>query len=140
MKIVVIDGQSGRLGSQLVEGLLAAGLDAPHEIIAVGANALATSSMLKAGASRGATGENAVRVASRDADVIAGPIGIVVADALMGEITPDMAVAVGQSRACKVLLPVNRCQTRIVGLPQLPRTQLLNAAIAEIIALCAPAI
>ncbi len=138
MKIVVIDGQSGRLGSQIIEGLLTAGLDASHEIIAVGTNALATGSMLKAGAMRGATGENAVRVACRDAGIITGPVGIVVADALMGEITPAMAVSVGQSGACRVLLPVNRCQTHIAGLPPLSRTQLVSAAIAKIAALCAP--
>lgn len=136
MRIVVIDGQSGRLGSQLVEGLLAAGLAENNEIRAVGTNVLATSSMLKAGAACGATGENPVVVACREADVITGPIGIVIADALLGEITPVMAAAVGQSRACKVLLPVNRCRNLIVGLTALSRTQLVEAAVSQIASLC----
>ena len=97
MKLVVIDGQSGRVGALLVERVRAAGL--PLELLAVGTNAIATAAMMKAGAQRGATGENPVLVACRDADIIAGPIGILIADALMGEITPAMAVAVGQSRA-----------------------------------------
>ena len=100
MKLVVIDGQSGRTGALLVERVRAAGL--PLELLAVGTNAIATAAMMKAGAQRGATGENPVLVACRDADIIAGPIGILMADALMGEITSAMAVAVGQSRAQKV--------------------------------------
>ena len=89
MKLVVIDGQSGRTGALLVERIRAAGL--PLELLAVGTNAIATAAMMKAGAQRGATGENPVLVACRDADIIAGPIGILMADALMGEITPAMA-------------------------------------------------
>ena len=87
MKIVVIDGQSGRLGAQLIEALAARLPMDQHQLIAIGANSLATSAMLKAGAQQGATGENPVLVACRDADIIAGPIGIVIADALLGEIT-----------------------------------------------------
>ena len=90
MKLVVIDGQSGRTGALLVERVRAAGL--PLELLAVGTNAIATAAMMKAGAQRGATGENPVLVACRDANIIAGPIGILMADALMGEITPAMAV------------------------------------------------
>ena len=97
MKVVVIDGQSGRMGQLLIERAKAAGL--PCEIMAVGTNAIATAAMLKAGASAGATGENPVLVACRTADIIVGPIGILSADSLMGEITPAMAVAVGQSGA-----------------------------------------
>ena len=108
MKLVVIDGQSGRTGALLVERVRAAEL--PLELLAVGTNAIATAAMMKAGAQRGATGENPVLVACRDADIIAGPIGILMADALMGEITSAMAVAVGQSRAQKVLL--RRCGKR----------------------------
>ena len=139
MRIVVIDGQSGRLGCQVIEGLIAAGLDERHTLIAVGTNALATSAMLKAGAVNGATGENPVVVACRDADVVVGPIGIVIADALMGEITPAMSVAVGQSPAAKVLLPVNRCNNLIPGLASLTRSQLVEAAVAQVIALCSQA-
>ena len=97
MKVVVIDGQSGRMGQLFIERARAAEL--PCEIAAVGTNAIATAAMLKAGASAGATGENPVLVACRTADVIVGPIGILSADSLMGEITPAMAVAVGQSTA-----------------------------------------
>ena len=93
MKLVIIDGQNGRMGALLTERVKAAGL--PLETLAVGTNAIATAAMMKAGADRGATGENPVLVACRDADIIAGPIGILMADALMGEITPAIAVAIG---------------------------------------------
>ena len=136
MRSVVIDGQSGRLGCQVIEGLLAAGLGEKNAIAAVGTNVLATSAMLKAGAHSGATGENPVLVACRNADILVGPIGIVIADALMGEITPAMAVAVGQSGAAKVLLPVNRCNNLIPGLASLTRSQLVEAAVAQIADLC----
>ena len=103
-KILVIDGQGGQLGSQIVKELLAKFSDI--QITAVGTNAVATASMMKAGASKAATGENPVIVACRTADIIVGPIGILAADSLMGEITPAMAVAIGQSNAKKLLLPV----------------------------------
>ena len=105
MNVAVIDGQGGRLGRMLVEGIIAAGIDC--RITAVGTNSIATAAMLKAGAQAGATGENPVLVASRDADVIIGPLGLLVADSLLGEITPAMAQAVGRSQAVKLLLPVN---------------------------------
>ena len=93
MKILVVDGQGGKLGRQLVERLIPACPEA--EITAVGTNSLATSAMRKAGTVRAATGENAVVVNCRTADVIVGPIGIVIADALLGEITPAMAAGAG---------------------------------------------
>ena len=95
-------------------------------------------SMLKAGARSAATGENAVIVACRRADVIAGPIGIVIADALLGEVTPAMAVAVGQSRAARVLIPVNRCETLVAGVTDDTTASLLQDAISKIIALAKP--
>ena len=107
MRVVVIDGQSGRMGQLFIERAAAANL--PCTIDCVGTNAIATAAMLKAGAKNGATGENPVLVACRTADVIVGPIGILSADSLMGEITPAMAVAVGQSGAHKLLLPVRTC-------------------------------
>lgn len=134
MKIVVIDGQGGRMGSLLIEGVRAGGIDA--DITAIGTNVLATSAMLKAGADRGATGENPVIVACRSAQVIVGPIGILSADSLLGEVTPAMAVAVGQSDALKLLLPVNQCRNIIVGTQQLTLTQLIAQAVAQIRALC----
>lgn len=127
MRVVVIDGQSGRIGQLFVEKVSKAKLDC--ELVAIGANAIATSAMLKAGAAMGATGENPVIVASRTADVIVGPIGILAADAMLGEITPTMAVAVGQSRAKKLLLPVNLCNNVVVGTQSLPLSAVLDEAV-----------
>jgi len=130
-KIVVIDGQGGKIGSLLVSRLKAEA--GRNELYAVGTNSIATSAMLKAGADYGATGENPVIVNCRDADILVGPIGIVVADSLAGEITPAMAVAAGQSRAQKVLLPVNRCNNHIVGARDLPVSDLIEAAVKHIL-------
>lgn len=127
MRVVVIDGQSGRIGQLFVEKVSKAKLDC--ELVAIGANAIATSAMLKAGAAMGATGENPVIVASRTADVIVGPIGILAADAMLGEITPTMAVAVGQSRAKKLLLPVNLCNNVVVGTQSLSLSAVLDEAV-----------
>lgn len=136
MRILIIDGQSGRLGAQIIEGLRKAGITDKHAIVAVGTNSLATSGMIGAGADQGATGENAVVVQCRKADVIAGPIGITLADAMLGEVTPRMAVAIGQSDAARVLLPSDRCETFVVGTIQLTRKQLVDAAVSKIIELC----
>jgi hypothetical protein len=131
--ILVIDGQGGRLGAQLVR---AAAERLPQaELVCVGTNALATGAMLKAGAARGATGENAVLVACRRADVILGPIGIVIADALMGEVTPAMAAAVGQADAERILLPMNRCGTLIAGVRDQNAAALLGDAMDKLAAL-----
>ena len=130
MNVAVIDGQGGRLGRMLVEGIIAAGLDC--RITAVGTNSIATAAMLKAGAQAGATGENPVLVASRDADVIIGPLGLLVADSLLGEITPAMAQAVGRSQAVKLLLPVNMCNNRVVGVGDHSFAELVNSAIREL--------
>ena len=130
MKLVVIDGQSGRMGQVLIERVKAAAL--PCEIVAVGTNAIATSAMLKAGADAGATGENPVVVNCRDADVIAGPIGIVIADALWGEITPAMAAAVGQSPATRILIPMNHCDNIVVGVSELSAGTLIQSAVDAI--------
>ena len=127
MKIVVIDGQSGRMGQLFIERAKSASL--PCQIMAVGTNAIATSAMLKAGADNGATGENPVLVACRTADIIVGPIGILAADSLMGEISPAMAVAVGQSSARKLLLPVNQCNNIVVGVPNLSLGKLMDEAV-----------
>ena len=129
-KLVVIDGQGGRIGSLLVGRLKAE--TGPYEIYAIGTNSIATSVMMKAGADFGATGENPIVVNCRDADVIVGPIGIISADSLLGEITPAIAVAVGQSAAQKVLLPINRCNNYIVGVRDEPVSGLIDTAIAYI--------
>ena len=129
-KVLVIDGQGGGLGRQLVSALAAACPEA--ELTAVGTNSLAANAMLKAGASRAATGENAVVVNCRHADVIVGPIGIVIADALLGEITPAMAAAVCQSGAKRVLVPINHCENYVVGVPDQPVSQLVAAAAQKV--------
>ena len=133
-KVLVIDGQGGGLGRQLVSALAAACPEA--ELTAVGTNSLAANAMLKAGASRAATGENAVVVNCRHADVIVGPIGIVIADALLGEITPAMAAAVCQSGAKRVLVPINHCENYVVGVPNQPVSQLVAAAAQKVKELC----
>lgn len=135
MRVLVIDGQGGGLGRQLVAAITAACPEA--ELLAVGTNSLAASSMLKAGARRAATGGNAVVVNCRTADVIVGPIGIVIADALMGEITPKMAMAVCQSSAKRVLVPINHCDNYVVGVPEQPIAQLVQAAAQKVKQLCA---
>ena len=136
MKLLIIDGQSGRLGAQIIEGLKKAGLPDSHQIVAVGTNALATSGMINAGADQGATGENAVIVQCRTADVIAGPLGITLADAMLGEITPAMATAVGASNAARVLIPSDRCATYVIGVTPMTRKQQIDAAVLQIMALC----
>ena len=133
-KVLIIDGQGGGLGRQLVSALAAACPEA--ELTAVGTNSLAANAMLKAGASRAATGENAVVVNCRHADVIVGPIGIVIADALLGEITPAMAAAVCQSGAKRVLVPINHCENYVVGVPDQPVSQLVAAAAQKVKELC----
>ena len=135
MEILVIDGQGGGLGRQLVAAVKKA---VPQAVVtAIGTNSAATSAMLKAGADRAATGENAVVVNCRSADIIVGPIGIVIADALLGEITPAMATAVCQSHATRVLIPVNHCENYIVGVPEQPISDLVAAAVQKVKALCA---
>lgn len=133
-KVLVIDGQGGGLGRQLVSAI--AGTCPEAELTAVGTNSLAANAMLKAGASRAATGENAVVVNCRHADVIVGPIGIVIADALLGEITPAMAAAVCQSGAKRVLVPINHCENYVVGVPDQPVSQLVAAAAQKVKELC----
>jgi hypothetical protein len=120
----VIDGQGGQLGSQIIKAIRTRYNDI--NIVAVGTNATATTSMIKAGANQGATGENPVIVASRKADVIIGPVGIVIADSLLGEITPKMAVAIGQSNATKILVPINKCENLVAGVPNLTTTALID--------------
>ena len=135
MRVLVIDGQGGGLGRQLTAALAAGCPDI--ELTAVGTNSIAASAMLKAGTVRAATGENAVVVNCRSAEIIVGPIGIVVADALLGEITPAMATAVCQSHATRVLIPVNHCENYIVGVPEQPISDLVAAAVQKVKALCA---
>ncbi len=114
MNILVIDGQGGRLGRKLVESIRKACPDT--EITAVGTNSIATQNMMNSGcADHLATGENAVIVACRTAQIIVGPFGIATADAMLGEISPAMANAVAASPAYRVLIPMNLCSTHIAG-------------------------
>ena len=115
MNILVIDGQGGRLGRKLLESIRKTCPDA--NITAVGTNSIATENMMNSGcANQLATGENAVIVACRTAEIIAGPFGIATADALMGEISPAMANAVASSGAFRVLIPMNLCNTYVAGI------------------------
>lgn len=116
MRVLVIDGQGGGLGRQLVNAVKERFPEA--EILAVGTNSAATNAMLRAGADQAATGENSVAVASGRVDVIMGPIGIVIADSMLGEITPRMALSVGQSLAKRILIPVNFCDNIVVSVTE----------------------
>ena len=133
MNIVIIDGQGGQLGVQLIQKIKSNPIDSI--ITAIGTNAIATSSMLKAGANFGATGENPVIVACRKADVIIGPIGIVIADSLHGEITPNMALAVSQSDAVRILLPMNKCDNIVAGTSSLSTSTIIEDAINQLLTL-----
>lgn len=133
MDILIIDGQGGNLGRQLTKRLKEAMPRA--DITVVGTNSIATENMLKGGADRAATGENAVVVNARRAKIIAGPLGIVIADALLGEVTPAMAMAVGRSDAVRVLIPMNRCDTLVAGVADKPMGELVEDAVRRIVGL-----
>jgi len=129
MNILVIDAQGGGAGRQIVN-LLREKLP-QADITAIGTNSIAASAMLKAGSDRAATGENSVVVACRTADIIVGPVAIVIADSLLGEITPKMAQAVAQSRAKRILIPFNMCDNMIVGFSGKNLGQLIQEAVDE---------
>lgn len=124
--IVVIDGQGGKMGAALTSQFKAALPEV--RVIAVGTNSVATAAMLKAGADAGATGENPVVVNAAGADIVAGPMGIITANALYGEITPKMAAAVSESHAQKLLIPVTRCSVTVVGVEKLSLTDYVKLA------------
>lgn len=130
MNILVMDAQGGGIGKQVVTAVRKRFPDVT--ITAVGTNAAATTAMLRAGADEGATGENAAVVCCRRADVIIGPVGIVIADALLGEVTPRMAVAVGQSAAKRILIPVNHCANFIAGVADLSVGRLVDSVVTEL--------
>lgn len=134
MKVLVIDGQGGKMGRALVENILKQNI--PCELVAIGTNALATEAMLKGGATAAATGENPVVVNAKDADVIAGPMGIIAANALLGEVTPSMALAISESRALKVLIPVNRCGIFAAGTEDKTPAQYIDSAVRKIAEVC----
>ena len=130
MNILVMDAQGGGIGKQVVTAVRTRFPDVT--ITAVGTNAAATTAMLRAGADEGATGENAAVVCCRRADVIIGPVGIVIADAMLGEVTPRMAVAVGQSAAKRILIPVNHCANFIAGVADMSGGRLVDSVVAEL--------
>ncbi len=127
MIVTVIDGLGGGLGAQLIAQLRQQHHDLV--IIALGTNAVATANMVKAGATRGATGENAIRVNVERAEVIVGPLGIIIADALMGEVTKETAYHISVSPARKLLLPVNQHHVELVGMESKPLGQLIKETI-----------
>ena len=130
MKILVIDGQGGKVGKSIVEQLKAA---LPNQkITAIGTNSIATSTMLKAGADMGATGENPVIYNSTKADIIIGPIGIIVANSLLGEVTPRMAEAVSSSQAVKILIPSSKCNSHVVSTQELTLTEYVSLAVDKV--------
>lgn len=127
MNILVVDAQGGGMGKMLVAAIKQ---NLPGAVVtAVGTNTAATSAMLKAGADVAATGENAVVVGARSADVIVGPVGIAIADSLHGEITPRMAVAIGRSAARRILIPLNQCNNIIAGVSGMTPARLVQSVL-----------
>ena len=130
MNILIIDGHGGQLGAQLVKVVKTKFKNV--SITAIGTNAIATSAMLKAGADIGATGENPVLVNAKSADVIIGPIGIVIADSLYGEISDKMANAVSKAQALRILIPINRCDNLIAGIRDVNTKELIEDALIKL--------
>ena len=128
--ILVIDAQGGGLGKLIIERIRKENADV--HITAVGTNSFASSAMLKVGADEAATGENSVVVASRKADVILGPVGIVIADAMIGEITPKIALSVAQARAKRILIPFNSCDNYIAGVAEYGLARLVDDALSQL--------
>ena len=130
MKMIVIDGQGGNIGRQLVKSIKESFPEV--QIRVIGTNSTATTNMLKGGADEAATGENAVVVGCRNADLIVGPIGIIIPDALLGEVTPKMAEAVGASPATKILIPLNKCEVLVAGSQDTSTGELIEETIRMI--------
>ncbi|MDI6900778.1 MAG: DUF3842 family protein [Anaerosomatales bacterium] len=128
-RIMVVDGMGGRIGQEIVSRLRTV-FGEDIELLAVGTNSTATATMMKAGANRGATGENAMRVTVREADVLIGPLSILIPDSMMGEVTPLMAEALALSSARKVLLPLTNPRIDLVGITKSPLPHLMEEAIA----------
>ena len=138
MNVLIIDGQGGKIGAQLVREITEKFREV--NVTAVGTNAVATAAMIKAGAKSAATGENPVVVACRKADVIIGPIGIVIADSLLGEVTPQMALAVAQADAVRILIPMNKCDNLVAGVGNSNTRVLIEDALAKLKSLVSGAV
>ena len=132
MKILVIDGQGGGLGKNIISRIKKEDKLSPLEITAVGTNSIATSAMLKSGADYGATGENAVLYNCENADIIIGAIGIAFANSMFGEISPNMANAVSKSRAYKLLIPISKCNVGIAGVLEKPMLSYIDDLISQL--------
>lgn len=130
MNITIIDGQGGQLGAQLIKEIKVRFPDI--NLTVIGTNTIATAAMLKAGAKNAASGENPVIVACRKADVIIGPIGIVIADSLLGEVTEKMALAVSRADAVRILIPLNKCENLVAGVPDLNSRALISDVISKL--------
>ena len=128
--VMVVDAQGGGLGRQLVTSIKRE-LPKVH-IIAVGTNSLATAAMLKAGANEAATGSNAMRVSGKKADAIIGPIGMVIADSMLGEITAETACVIAQAGAKLILIPFSNCDTYIAGVSDLSMGMLIEDAVRQL--------
>jgi len=128
MVVMVMDGQGGGIGSVVIKALRTA-VKADVEILALGTNSAATGRMMKAGANRGATGENAIVQTSSKADVIMGPLAVLMAHAMMGEVTPRMAEAVSMSKAKKILIPLTQEKVTLVGITADPLPHLVEEAV-----------
>ena len=128
MRIAVIDGQGGGIGRAIIERIREL-TGKEHELLALGTNAYATANMMKAGADMGASGDNAIAHNAKTADVIMGPVAILSVNSLLGEISPTIACAVGDSPAAKILIPLNKCNLYIAGLKPEPLPVLIDAAV-----------
>lgn len=131
MKIMVMDGQGGGIGATLIKGLRQT-MGNDLEILALGTNSIATSRMMKAGANKGATGENAILQTSRSVDVIVGPLAVLMANSMMGEVTPAMAEAVSSCSARKIIIPLTQESVRIAGIAAAPLPHLVDQVVAMI--------
>ena len=130
MRVLIIDGQGGKIGASLIAALR--DCNAQCEIVAVGTNTMASAAMMKAGADKSATGENPIVVMSARADIIAGPMGIIAANSLLGEITPRAALAVSESEAKKILIPMNKCHIAVAGIKELTISEYIECAVRMI--------
>jgi hypothetical protein len=131
MKIMVVDGQGGGIGAAIIKGIRDS-LGNDIEIMALGTNSIATSRMMRSGANKGGTGENAITITSQRVDIIVGPLSIIMANSMMGEVTPAMAAAISSSEAEKMLIPLTQERVRVMGSSNEPLPHLVKKVVYEI--------